>query len=73
MQPKSELDMYLEENFESTEESFDILIWWRTHAEKYPVLSTMARDFLAIPLSTVCHLNQHSVVVEGLWEILDAR
>jgi len=33
--------------------SFDILVWWKTHAEKYPVLSTMARDFLAIPLSTV--------------------
>lgn len=52
-QPKSELDMYLEENFEGSMESFDILIWWKTHAEKYPVLSTMARDFLAIPLSTV--------------------
>uniref|UniRef100_A0A453A851 HAT C-terminal dimerisation domain-containing protein n=1 Tax=Aegilops tauschii subsp. strangulata TaxID=200361 RepID=A0A453A851_AEGTS len=53
MQPKSELDMYLEENFDSSRGSFDILIWWKTHAEKYPVLSTMARYFLAIPLSTV--------------------
>ncbi|VAI32220.1 hypothetical protein VPH35_090105 [Triticum aestivum] len=53
MQPKYELDMYLEENFDSSGGSFDILIWWKTHAEKYPVLSTVAHDFLVIPLSTV--------------------
>ena len=36
-----------------TDERFEILSWWRTNANKYPVLSTMARDLLAIPLSTV--------------------
>jgi hypothetical protein len=32
-----------------------VLIFWSRgrHAEKYPVLSIMAQDFLAIPLSTV--------------------
>lgn len=53
VQPKSELDMYLDEQSESSNENFDIFLWWKTDAEKYPVLSTMARDFLAIPLSTV--------------------
>lgn len=53
MQPKSELDIYLDEQSESSNENFDIFLWWKTNAEKYPVLSTMARDFLAIPLSTV--------------------
>ena len=53
-QPRSELDAYLDEDFiESLVESFDILAWWKSNAEKYPVLSAMARDFLAVPLSTV--------------------
>jgi hypothetical protein len=54
IQPRSELDAYLEENFvESSVRSFDILKWWKSNAEKYPVLSAMARDFLDVPLSTV--------------------
>uniref|UniRef100_A0ACD5W6V4 Uncharacterized protein n=1 Tax=Avena sativa TaxID=4498 RepID=A0ACD5W6V4_AVESA len=51
-QPRSELDAYLEENFIESE-NFEILTWWKLNAEKYPVLSAMARDFLAVPLSTV--------------------
>jgi len=51
--PKSEIDMYFEEDCVEDIENFDILAWWKAHAEKFPVLSTMARDFLAIPLSTV--------------------
>ena len=51
--PKSEFDTYFEEDCEDGIENFDILAWWKAHAEKFPVLSTMARDFLAIPLSTV--------------------
>ncbi|CAN6307357.1 unnamed protein product [Urochloa humidicola] len=34
-------------------EGFDVLDWWKTRAEKFPILSVMVRDFLAIPLSTV--------------------
>jgi len=51
-QPKSEIDAYLEENFIESED-FEILTWWKSNAEKFPVLSAMARDFLAVPLSTV--------------------
>uniref|UniRef100_A0A0A9DZG8 HAT C-terminal dimerisation domain-containing protein n=1 Tax=Arundo donax TaxID=35708 RepID=A0A0A9DZG8_ARUDO len=29
------------------------MVWWKRHADKFPVLSVMARDFLAIPLSTI--------------------
>jgi hypothetical protein len=50
---KSELDAYLEEALVREDENFDILSWWKTNSDKYPVLSLMARDFLAIPLSTV--------------------
>lgn len=50
---KSELDAYLEEEYVREDENFEILSWWKTNSNKYPVLSAMARDFLAIPLSTV--------------------
>ena len=50
---KSELDAYLEEPPVRPDERFEILTWWKTNSNKYPMLSAMARDFLAIPLSTV--------------------
>ncbi|SPT21199.1 unnamed protein product [Triticum aestivum] len=50
---KSELDAYLEEASEKVGDDFDVLGWWKRHGEKFPILASMARDFLAIPLSTV--------------------
>ncbi|RLM78248.1 zinc finger BED domain-containing protein RICESLEEPER 2-like [Panicum miliaceum] len=50
---KSELDAYLEEELVREDENFEILSWWKTNSNKYPVLSVMARDVLAIPLSTI--------------------
>ncbi|PRQ32613.1 putative HAT dimerization domain, ribonuclease H-like domain-containing protein [Rosa chinensis] len=32
---------------------FNLLGWWRSHEEVYPVLSLIARDLLSIPASTV--------------------
>ncbi|CAN0925081.1 Putative AC transposase [Linum grandiflorum] len=32
---------------------FDILGWWKTNSVKYPILSDIARDILAVPISTV--------------------
>jgi len=31
----------------------DPLEWWRTYASKYPHLSLMARDFLAVPATSI--------------------
>ncbi|GJV98702.1 zinc finger BED domain-containing protein RICESLEEPER 2-like protein [Tanacetum coccineum] len=31
----------------------DILAWWKINGLKYPTLQTIARDILAIPISTV--------------------
>ena len=32
---------------------FDILNWWKANGPKYPTLQRIARDILAIPVSTV--------------------
>ncbi|KAL0458811.1 UNVERIFIED_CONTAM: Zinc finger BED domain-containing protein RICESLEEPER 3 [Sesamum latifolium] len=35
------------------EKKFDVLEWWRVNSVKYKILSFMARDILAIPITTV--------------------
>jgi len=50
---KYELDHYLEERVLSRTHNFDILNWWKTNGVKYPILQRLARDILAIPISTV--------------------
>ena len=32
---------------------FDILLWWKLNGVKYPVLQTIAREILVIPVSTI--------------------
>ena len=36
-----------------SDEEFDILVWWKANGLKYPILQMIARDFLAILISTV--------------------
>ena len=53
---KSELERYLDDAVEFGNESrqtFNILKWWKEKASSYRVLSRMARDIFAIPISTV--------------------
>ena len=50
---KFEIDRYLEERCEKKTPSFEILSWWKLNSSKYPILSEIARDVLAIPVSTV--------------------
>ncbi|XP_070014468.1 zinc finger BED domain-containing protein RICESLEEPER 2-like [Nicotiana sylvestris] len=50
---KSELDKYISEEQEPFSEEFDIMSWWKTHAPRFPILSELARDVLAIPISSV--------------------
>ena len=40
-------------NCEEEIPNFDLLNWWKNNSWKYRILSLMARDILAIPLSTV--------------------
>lgn len=53
---KSELGLYLEESVlfnQSNISNFDILRYWKNIGVKYPTLQRIAKDFLAIPISTV--------------------
>jgi hypothetical protein len=52
-QVSTELDRYLDENPVPRSKEFDILHWWRGSSSKYPVLSLIARDVLAILASSV--------------------
>ncbi|GFZ03596.1 hypothetical protein Acr_16g0002200 [Actinidia rufa] len=50
----SEVDKYSVELCERKENpSFDILLWWKTNSNKYPILAQIARDALTLPVSTV--------------------
>ncbi|KAG6472207.1 hypothetical protein ZIOFF_069666 [Zingiber officinale] len=52
---KSELDVYLEEGCHrhNPNDAFNALGWWKLNTYKFLVLLTLARDILAIPISTV--------------------
>ena len=50
---KSELDKYLAEDCEDPEIKLDILAWWSVNSSRFPTLAIMARDILAIPITTV--------------------
>ncbi|KAK9272645.1 hypothetical protein L1049_003021 [Liquidambar formosana] len=51
---KSEVERFLAENCEDPNNSgFDILVWWKLNSHKYWILSQIARDVLAVPVSTV--------------------
>ena len=54
----SELDTFLSTTYGFGEEEesgidFNILSWWNAHNRTYPILSLVARDILACPVSTV--------------------
>ena len=50
---RSEIDTYLEEPVLPRLSDFDILSWWKANSSKYPILQTITRDILAIPISIV--------------------
>jgi hypothetical protein len=50
----NELTAYLDSDSVSwADPNFDILLWWRDHKQTYPILSILARDIMAVPVSTV--------------------
>ncbi|XP_031256643.1 zinc finger BED domain-containing protein RICESLEEPER 1-like [Pistacia vera] len=60
---KSDLDCYLDEGSYKCQEAhdaFDALAWWKWNNSKYPVLSKMAQDVLAIPITSVASEDSFS-------------
>lgn len=52
----TDLERYLADphvQISPSKDDFDVLDWWRINHEQYPALSSMARDFLSMPASTV--------------------
>jgi len=50
---QTEIERYFAEDVEPPCETFDALMWWKINSGKFPVLSEVARDVLAIPITTV--------------------
>ncbi|KAL0928761.1 hypothetical protein M5K25_000682 [Dendrobium thyrsiflorum] len=52
---KSDLDNYLEDGLEICPpgKTFDVIGWWKNNQAKYRILSRLAVEILAIPISTV--------------------
>ncbi|XP_026459899.1 zinc finger BED domain-containing protein RICESLEEPER 1-like [Papaver somniferum] len=58
----SELDLYLSEKYGcSLDKPFDILMYWKAHEHRFPVLSRMAGDILSIHISTVASESAFSI------------
>lgn len=49
----SKVDRYFLDGCEATTKEFDILLWWKFNAPKYPILAEMVCDILAILISTI--------------------
>ena len=60
LETKSEIGKYLLDNFKKLG-SFDILDWWKLNASKYPILSKITRDILAITISTIASESIFSI------------
>ncbi|KAB2631994.1 zinc finger BED domain-containing protein RICESLEEPER 1-like [Pyrus ussuriensis x Pyrus communis] len=58
----NDVDKYLSDpNEGEEEENFDVLNWWRVNGvSKYPILARVAREILAIPVSTIASESSFS-------------
>ncbi|KAJ4723587.1 Zinc finger BED domain-containing protein [Melia azedarach] len=70
--PTSELDRYLRDDKFPPVEEFDILSWWRVNVPMYPTLARMARDFLAVPISSR-RVTSDSVLGRNLEKVVDCE
>ena len=60
---KSQLDLYLEEaQFDhKLHEDLNVMGYWKSHNNRFPELSLMARDILSIPITTVVSESAFSI------------
>ncbi|KAL2895082.1 putative AC transposase [Bienertia sinuspersici] len=57
----SKLDNYLNASLVANEDGFDVLKYWQSQKSIYPVLSRMAKDILAIPITSVASESSFSM------------
>nr|XP_018626664.1 zinc finger BED domain-containing protein RICESLEEPER 2-like [Nicotiana tomentosiformis] len=50
---RTKLDKYFGEETEDDTKEFDVLLWWKLNSARFPILAEMARDVLAVPVSSV--------------------
>ena len=60
LESKSKVERYLADCVEEDSPNFCILNWWKVNSSKYQLLSKLACDVLAIPLSTVASKSTFS-------------
>lgn len=53
MTAKSDMELYFEEHIIPRTTNIDILSYWEGNKVRYPVLAQLAKDVLAVPISTV--------------------
>ncbi|KAG6496797.1 hypothetical protein ZIOFF_044669 [Zingiber officinale] len=58
---KSQLEMYLDEPRSKRTSSINVLEFWRSQQFRYPELAKLARDVLAVPVSTVASESAFSL------------
>jgi hypothetical protein len=61
LQCRSEFDWYLHDGLILETNDFDILAWWKIHASNYPIITEIAHDVLAIPISSVAFKSTFSI------------
>lgn len=49
---KTEIERYLGD-VDDVDDNLDVLTWWKMNVHRFPTLAAMARDVLAVPISTV--------------------
>ncbi|CAN0918922.1 Putative AC transposase [Linum grandiflorum] len=54
------LDTYLNEDILPRTSDFDIFMWWKINGPKYPILQEIARDILAVPITSVASESSFS-------------
>ncbi|KAM3250646.1 hypothetical protein P3L10_004716 [Capsicum annuum] len=73
---KSGLEKYLAEEIEPDLEQFDILGRWKVNEPRFPILAEMARDVLAIPISSVaseCAFSTGGRVIDPFRSLLTPK
>ncbi|KAH9601923.1 hypothetical protein KSS87_014752 [Heliosperma pusillum] len=57
----TEVDVYLNEKKMAVDTQLNVLVYWKENSDRFPILSSKARDILAIPITTVASESTFSM------------